>query len=319
MSRRRLFGLGSLGAMAAAMGGCTFLMTRSVKAVDAAPPPPPPPPVSVRVSRGIRLHMIQTGWVAVKREHRAFNGPPALRLPAIMASRNWTEWMPITAFVIEHPEGLIVVDTGETARIADPGYTACDSMTGTFYNRNLQFVVTPEDEIAPQMIRLGLSPGQVRQVVMTHLHSDHMGGMSSFPNARVFVSDAARQGHAGALMCRLPSGVAYAPVTYAERNVGVFANTMALTADGTVYLVPTPGHARGHQSVLIVDEGKSLCLVGDAAFSLDQIQSGEIGGIVENHADAVRSVGILKRQFDAFGTIMLPTHDPGNASRLGGA
>lgn len=314
VSRRKFLSYGALGAGVAALGGCTYLMTRPVQALG--PAPVSPAPVSVQVSSRIRLHMIQTGWVAVKREHRAFSGPSGLRLPAIMASRRWTEWMPVTAYVIEHPEGLIVVDTGETAKIADPDYTACDSVTGMFYGRNLQFNLSAEEEIGPQLVGLGLPPERVEKVAMTHLHSDHMGGMSAFDNAQFFVSDAARGGHAGALMCRLPTAITFAPVIYGERTLGVFSNTMPITEDGSISLIPTPGHANGHQSVLIEDEGKSICLVGDAAFTLEQIQTGEIGGIVESHSQAVRSAQLLKEQYDAFGTIMLPTHDPNNAERM---
>lgn len=260
--------------------------------------------------------MIQTGWVAVKSEHRAYDGPVSMRVPAIMASRNWTEWMPITAYVIEHPEGVFVVDTGETANIADPDYTACDAITGMFYRRNLQFSLTRQEEIGAQMRELGITPEQVSQVVITHLHSDHMGGMSAFGGKRILVSEAAANGHAGALMCRIPKDVQITPVAYHSRSAGVFPNSAALTADGAISAVPTQGHATGHQSVLIQDEGASVCIVGDAAFTLAQIQSGEIGGIVETHADAVHSANMLKQQFETFGTVMLPTHDPDNAGRL---
>jgi N-acyl homoserine lactone hydrolase len=44
------------------------------------------------------------------------------RLLRTMLDRNWTEPLPIFAWLIEHPEGLIVVDTGETSRVAEPGY-----------------------------------------------------------------------------------------------------------------------------------------------------------------------------------------------------
>ncbi|MEM6891914.1 MAG: hypothetical protein AAF636_27935 [Pseudomonadota bacterium] len=132
------------------------MMTRPVQALATAPASPPP--VSVQVSSRIRLHMIQTGWVAVKEEYRAYNGAVRLRIPVIMASQNWTEWMPITAFVIEHPDGVFVVDTGETANIADPDYAACDAVTGMFYGRNLQFSLTAKEEIGAQMRQLGLAP-----------------------------------------------------------------------------------------------------------------------------------------------------------------
>lgn len=313
MTRRRFFGYSAIGTTAALVG-CGYWMTRPPVAIAAAKAAPPP--VSTNISSRIRLHMFQTGWVAVKTQHRAFDGPAGLRLPAIMASRSWTEWMPVTAFAVEHPEGLFVVDTGETARIADPEYTACDGVTGMFYNNNLQFSLTANDEIGPQMDRAGLAPDRVSKVVMTHLHSDHMGGMGWFPNAEFLVSEAARNGHAGALMCRIPSFVNMQAVRYTDRTSGVFSQSAALTDDGSISIVPTPGHANGHQSVIIEDEGKSVCIVGDAAFTLNQVMSGEIGGIVENHGAAVQSSKLLKTQFEQFQTVLLPTHDLDNAERM---
>lgn len=260
--------------------------------------------------------MFQTGWVAVKQEHRSFSGPSALRFPAIMSSRSWTEWMPVTAFVIEHLEGLIVVDTGETARILEPDYTACDAGTAMFYRRNLQFALSEADELGPQMRRKGLDPNRVSKVIMTHLHSDHMGGMRHFPRAEFLVSQRASTGHTGALMCRIPKGLNIRAVAMEDAQTGVFPQSADVTTDGAIRIVPTPGHADGHQSVLIADEGKSVCVVGDAAFSLRQIIDEEIGGIVANVPDTRRSAKLLKQQNEVFRTVMLPTHDAENSARL---
>jgi hypothetical protein len=69
----------------------------------------------------MRIHVIQTGTVAIKQvqQHGRTSGNPVVN---ILRDPTWTEPLPIYAFVIEHPEGLIVVDTGETARMAEPGY-----------------------------------------------------------------------------------------------------------------------------------------------------------------------------------------------------
>ncbi|MGH2396489.1 MAG: N-acyl homoserine lactonase family protein, partial [bacterium] len=69
----------------------------------------------------MRIHVIQTGTVAIKQAQRQGrpSGNPVLN---ILRDRNWTEPLPIYAFVVEHPEGLMVVDTGETARVAERGY-----------------------------------------------------------------------------------------------------------------------------------------------------------------------------------------------------
>ena len=173
LSRRRVFSFLGIGAIAG-VGGCAHAV--AAVSADLVATTPSPGPVTVRVGQRLRLHMFQTGWVAVKEEHKAFAGPAALRFPAIMASRSWTDWLPVTAFVIEHPDGLFVVDTGETADIMHPDYAACDPATGMFYRRNLRFSLGAQDELGPQMQRAGLDPDRVEKVIMTHLHSDHMGG-----------------------------------------------------------------------------------------------------------------------------------------------
>ncbi|MEM8776888.1 MAG: N-acyl homoserine lactonase family protein [Pseudomonadota bacterium] len=314
MSRRRLLTLSGTGTVLAAATACAQTAQRSAAELPNAPSSPAP--VTARVGRRMRLHMFQTGWVAVKAEHRAFSGLSGMRFPAIMASRNWTEWLPVTAYVIEHPDGLFLVDTGETARMLEPEYSACDPMTGLFYRRNLRFSLSPTDELGPQMRRFGLDPDRVQKVIMTHLHSDHMGGMRHFPRAEFLVSKHARSGHTGALICRIPTGLNLLGISVRSGQAGVFKDSYAVTADGSIAILPTSGHAKGHQSVLLRDEGTSVCIVGDAAFNLNQIMFGEIGGIVESVPDARASSELLKLQHQTFGTEMLPTHDPDNRERL---
>ena len=70
----------------------------------------------------MKVHAIQTGTVAVKSRQREGRGRGPTRLANTLIDRNWTEPLPIFAWLIEHPEGLIVVDTGETSRVADRGY-----------------------------------------------------------------------------------------------------------------------------------------------------------------------------------------------------
>jgi Metallo-beta-lactamase superfamily len=96
-----------------------------------------------------------------------------------LLDREWTEPLPIYAFAIEHPEGVIVVDTGETARASQPGYFA-GWHPGV---RAFREWVEPEQEIGPQLGRLGIRPSDVRWLVMTHLHTDHAGRLHHFPRS----------------------------------------------------------------------------------------------------------------------------------------
>lgn len=303
--------------MAASAATTTGLTSGCVTNARPASAKASPDPISVQLGSAIRLTMFQTGWVAVKKQHREFSGPSALRIPAIITSLSWTEWLPITAFLIEHPEGVFLVDTGETTQmVSNPEYPACDAGSRFFYRHNLRFILQGTDEIGPQMLRFGIVPSSVDKVIMTHLHSDHMGGMRYFPQAEFIVSETSITGHMGALLCRIPNGLNIQATTLRNTTAGVFQQHDALTKDGAIKIIPTPGHANGHQSVLIDTDGVSVCLVGDAAFSMSQILSGGIGGVVENVADAKASAHALKQQYEEFNTIMLPTHDPNNAERL---
>lgn len=310
LSRRGLLGAALLPA---------FGPTGVLRAAETPAAPPSPAPASFDLARGLRLHLIQTGWVAVKQTHRHLRGPAALRFPAIMADRRWTGWLPIVAWVIEHPEGMIVVDTGETARMLTPDHAAaCSAGDAWFYGRNLRFALTLEDEIGPQMRRFGLDPGAVDRVVMTHLHSDHMGGMGWFPGARFHISARDIDGHLGALTCHLPPRSRRVPVAMDGPGIGAFAASRRLTRDGAVRIVPTPGHAPGHQSVRIEADGRAVLLAGDAAFTLDQIERGQMAGIVTNPSAARATLATLRAE-TAAGTVILPSHDPANHRRLTGA
>ena len=70
----------------------------------------------------MKIHAIQTGTVAITTRWREGVGHGRRRLAIRCSTGEWTEPLPIYAFAIEHPEGVIVVDTGETARVAEPGY-----------------------------------------------------------------------------------------------------------------------------------------------------------------------------------------------------
>ena len=70
----------------------------------------------------MRIHAIQTGSVAIKESQRQGVGHGIRRRLNPLVDKAWTEPLPIYAWVIEHPEGIIVVDTGETARATEPGY-----------------------------------------------------------------------------------------------------------------------------------------------------------------------------------------------------
>ena len=282
-------------------------------AVMSSPTPPAPewPPLSVDLG-GVRVTALRTGAVAVKAAHREFAGPSALRLPAIALDPRWTGWLPVTAWLVEHADGPILVDTGETPRVAEDGYFACDPGTRFVYERLLRFSV-PRG-IGEALRAHGTPPDAVRTVALTHLHSDHAGGLADVPAATVYASRTeVEHPPQGAVRCRWPAGFDPVPIDYADGPAGAFPASHALTADGAVRLVPTPGHTRGHQSVWVEGAEGAVLLAGDASFSLDQVRRRAVAGICEAPEAARRTLDVIADHLEETGARYLATHDPAPA------
>lgn len=70
----------------------------------------------------VKVHAIRTGLVRVREPQRQRRRNGLAAVTDMLFDPNWTAWLPIFAWAIEHEEGVIVVDTGETARVHEPGY-----------------------------------------------------------------------------------------------------------------------------------------------------------------------------------------------------
>jgi glyoxylase-like metal-dependent hydrolase (beta-lactamase superfamily II) len=287
----------------------------------AAPTDVAVPPVSVTTRSGVRIHGIQTGFVAIKTAHARLQGFAPLRLLSIIADPRWTALLPILAWVIEHPEGLIVIDTGELAAATDiDSYMASDPANRWFFKRNLPLFVTRAEELATQMRGLGLEPAAVRTVIMTHLHGDHAGGLGFFPNAEFLIARDEYLGHRqrpmGAVASLWPAGFAPHLIDYSGPALDPFPATFPVTNAGDLIIVPTPGHSYGHQSVILRDGERSYFFAGDLAFSDTLLREQGLQGIAQDLRKARETLQRTLAFTRRMPTIFLPTHDPQALTRL---
>src|SRR3954453_10912271 len=268
----------------------------------------------------MRIHSISTGHVQVHTSQARGRGTGLVRRLNVLRDSRWTPPLPIHAWAIEHPEGLILVHTGEVPEASAPRHFPAHP----YYRRAIRFDLPERDEIDQQLLRLSLSAEQVRWGVLTHLHTDHAGGLRHFPAAEIVVAAdelAAARGLRGRLRGYLPQMWPHwlTPRTITFRNdpVGDFPASYSLTEAGDVVLVPTPGHTHGHLSVLVRRPGRpTMLLAGDASYTQQLMLEGAVDGVAIDERAAHDTLGRLQRLTREDPTVYLPAHDPGSADRF---
>ncbi len=297
--------------LSATLSGFVLLAACAGNPPSPSSAPPNPAPFTVQTRAGTKIHVIQTGWGAVKQNAHDASGPGPLRFLSMVTDGDWTAWFPINFYAIERFGSVLIFDTGETARIREDGYYRCDALTEWIYLSQFRFSVAPEYELGPQLRSLGIDPATVKWTVLSHLHSDHMGGMSYLTGAEFLISRRDWGGHRGALLCRIPRWIKPTLVEYAPEPFGVFQRSHAVGGDPSLRIVPTPGHSSGHQSLMLLERGTYYLFAGDAIFDLEHAERARDSGIAENLEAARRSHEAIRKQLRDFDTILAPAHDHG--------
>ncbi len=267
----------------------------------------------------MKIYRIETGKVRVKKNQLRKARGMAPKMTKVLFDKHWSDWLPIYAWVIDHHEGVMLVDTGETYKTGIKGYLP---KWHPYYSRAVKFDVKYEDEIGHKLLRMGIHPKKdVKKVVMTHLHTDHAGGLHHFPHAEVIIEkkefDNARGASgimAGYLPHRWPKWLKPRLVRLSNRMFGPFEQSMPLTADGDVNIVATPGHVPNHMSVIANLEGIYYFLAGDTSYTQENMLKGISDGVGTNeNRSTLRKIQEFSRQNP---TVYLPSHDPGSARRM---
>ena len=269
----------------------------------------------------MRVHAIQTGEVQIKtRQVEARRSARPARILDVLRDSEWTARLPILCWAIEHPEGLVIVDTGESSRAGKPGYQPAWDLYGRLAVR---FFVAPEQEVGARLRALGLDPAAVRWVVMTHMHGDHAGGLPHFPGSEIVMSEreaAAALARTGPLNGyhnkHYPDWLAPRRVRFDAEPWETFDSSVALTGDGAVRLVPTPGHTNGHLSVAVETGDELVLIAGDATYAERTLLGGVVDGVADDaraHRDSSARIRELCRRRRV---VFLPSHDPESPARL---
>ena len=269
----------------------------------------------------IRIHAIRTGSVTIKESQRIGKGAGQVeRQLHILTDKAWTEPLPIYAWVIEHPEGVIVIDTGETARTAERGYFPA---WHPYFKFAVRMSVQPDDEVGPQLRTLGISPNDVRWVVLTHMHTDHAGGLAHFPKSEFLVARGEYEtAHSligrvnGFLPTHWPEWFQPHLIDFPQEAFGTFPASFSLTKANDVVLIPTHGHTANHLSVIVQDEDTSIFLAGDTSYTQQLMVDQVLDGVSPNAKIAQQTLARIREYVQTTPTVYLPSHDSEAVERL---
>ena len=184
--------------------------------------------------------------------------------------------MPVYTYLIVHPKGLVLVDTGQ--KHGGPS------------------VVDREDQVVARLKQLGYCPDDIKYVVMTHLHVDHAAYMTEFPNATFIVRK--EELRAAWWSERCEHGYVYEH--YRDTRDFKYLEPLDqedydIFMDGSVVCIDTKGHTRGHQSVIVrLEHTGNIVLVGDAASFQENLDAGIQPGICSDNWYAMQSLNKLE-------------------------
>jgi glyoxylase-like metal-dependent hydrolase (beta-lactamase superfamily II) len=178
----------------------------------------------------------------------------------------------IQAFLIRHPGGPVLVDTG-----VGTGHPGIDKL----YEQELVSIVSALSDA-------GCAPSDVVAVINTHLHFDHCGQNKLFAGVPIYVQTAEYEA-ASAFAYTVSEWFQFAGATYEQR-------TGEAEVVAGVFLVPTPGHTPGHQSVRLEIGGGVAVIAGHAAYTAAEYAGSEppLGGDWDD-AEYARSQDLVRK------------------------
>ena len=237
------------------------------------------------MSTGVRLRGFPCGWLET-----ALGG-------LLQGGGGATIRIPAPAYVVEHPKGTVLFDTGLHPDLRVDAVARIGGLAELFA------ADLPDGTAVDE--RLGALSGGVDVAVCSHLHFDHCGGNALVGDVPVVVQRAEWEAaHGGDVTA------GYNPLDYdTGQDVQLVDGEHDVFGDGTVVCLPTPGHTAGHQSLRVRTGAGEVVLTADACYFRETLDTARLPVFGHDPDEQRRSLDRL-RSIEASGAFLVFGHDP---------
>jgi glyoxylase-like metal-dependent hydrolase (beta-lactamase superfamily II) len=243
----------------------------------------------------MRLFAITCGWLT---------GPMA----NFLAGTDGRLRVPVPSFLIDHPRGPVLFDTGMHRQTQHDARGRLGGITKIF---DVEF--QPGEEISARLRGLEVDPTRVRYLINSHLHFDHTGGNAEIPNAQLVVQR--REWEAGHDADQIGKQF-YNPLDYQlGHDVLAVDGEHDLFGDGRIVCLPTYGHTPGHQSLRVQLDDRTVILAADACYLRRTLDDMHLPAVVDDPETMRRSLERLQALRDG-GAQLIYGHDPEEWTRI---
>jgi N-acyl homoserine lactone hydrolase len=225
-----------------------------------------------------------------------------------MGGQGNVDWAPVGFYVIKHPKGNVIFDTGNN----DKTITNPDGWWGPLA-KGFGLKMTANDAMDAQLAKIGLKTSDIKYVVLGHMHLDHGGNMQKFPNATFVVQNDEMK---AAWWPDPGFSVYYIPGDFSESkgyNYIRLDGNFDLFNDRSIEIVRAPGHTPGSQfAVVRMPKTGTVILTSDVVYLKENLEKNLIPPIPGTWSPgaAYDSYQKVRHYRDAEGASIFYGHDP---------
>ena len=225
----------------------------------------------------MKIHVLHTGEVRVS-PYLPFGGDNCNLLKAsgmTTPKEDWI-WLPVSVYLIEHPKGLILVDTGWHRDMSPEGVYDKAAQIKSLGSRVLYHVnqgqIPLGEAVDEQLAAMGIKPADLDYVLLTHLDCDHANGLRAVKDAKHIIVaqeelDCARKNGFVRYKKKWWEGVDLQTIEW-NGEEGPAGKSFDLFGDGSIKMINIPGHCDGLCAVKITrEDGKYVLLFSDGGYA----------------------------------------------------